>query len=57
VTYSWKTHHFNCQSRKLSSTQIVEIKRRYAEGESGPKLAREFGVTTTTIYNYVKGTR
>lgn len=34
---------------KLTAAQIPEIRRRYAAGESGPDLAREFGVSQGTI--------
>ena len=34
---------------KLTAAQIPEIRRRYAAGESGPDLAREFGISQGTI--------
>lgn len=35
---------------KLTGQQRDEIRRRYAEGETAPALAAEFGVATSTIY-------
>lgn len=37
--------------RRLSSIQVVEIRRRLSLGESGASLARSFGVNPNTIYN------
>ena len=36
--------------RKLTWELAEEIRRRYAEGESRAKLAEEYGVSTTTIW-------
>lgn len=38
--------------RKLTAKEIEEIKRRYAEGEKGVDLVREFGVHQSTITYY-----
>lgn len=39
---------------KLRATDVLEIRRRCAEGESHASLAREFGVTGTSISYIVK---
>lgn len=38
--------------RKLTAKDIEEIKRRYAEGEKGVDLAREFGIHQSTVTYY-----
>ena len=38
---------------KLTEENIVEIRARYANGERGANLAREFGVTRTNIGDVV----
>lgn len=39
---------------KLSSEQVLEIRRRRALGESREILSKEFGVSANAIYNIVK---
>lgn len=39
----------------VSDMQIESIRRRIAKGESRADLAREFGVSWTSINNYVRG--
>ena len=53
---SWREYR-SFRVRKLTSSQIAEVQRRYAAGETGSALAKRFGVTPKTIYNYVKWTR
>ena len=43
-------------SAKLTKEQVIEIFiRRFRDKESGPKLAKEFGVDNKTIYAILKG--
>ncbi len=39
----------NVSTAKLNEDKVREIRRRYAQGESGPKLGNEFGVSAGTI--------
>ena len=40
---------------KLTESQVVELRKRYANGESQKSLATAFGVTITTINHIVTG--
>lgn len=42
-------------SRKLTSEQVLEIRRRAQRGESGASLGREYGVTSVSIYAIING--
>jgi hypothetical protein len=42
-------------SAKLNPAAVLEIRRRRASGESGTKLAAEYGVSNPTIYNICNG--
>lgn len=46
-------HHLS----KLTDTQLAEIKRRKADGESPYKIAADYGVTPSCIYQYLQGRR
>lgn len=39
----------------LTHEQVREIRRRRADGESGPAIARDFGVTSGTVYHIMSG--
>jgi hypothetical protein len=41
--------------RKLTALEVREIVERYRDGETGPVLAREYGVAPGQIYNIVSG--
>src|SRR6202035_3105845 len=43
----------NSQAR-LTAPEVLEIRRRYALGDGGAKLGREFSVSTSTIHLIVK---
>lgn len=45
----------NRRSNKLNEAKVVEIRQRYANGESNSSLARRFQVTPTTMCNIVHG--
>lgn len=40
---------------RFTNEQVIEIRKRRADGESGYTLAEEFGVSNVTIYNIEKG--
>jgi len=42
------------RKKALSSEQIIELKRRADDGEQKAKLAREFGISRETLYQYLK---
>ena len=39
----------------LSNAAVIEIRERYAAGESGPELAAEFGIARPTLYQITSG--
>jgi DNA invertase Pin-like site-specific DNA recombinase len=43
--------------RALSDDQVAEMRRRIEAGESKAKVAREFGVSRETVYQYLQATR
>ena len=40
--------------KSLNSEQIIELKRRVATGEQKTQLAREFGISRETLYQYLR---
>ena len=42
------------RKKSLSGEQIAELKRRVAAGEQKAKLAREFGISRETLYQYLR---
>lgn len=42
------------RKQALSSEQIAVLRQRVASGEQKAKLAREFGVSRETLYQYLK---
>lgn len=42
---------------KLNETKVLEIRCRAAKGESAATLARDFVVSTTTVYRIIRGER
>ncbi len=44
------------RKKALSGEQVAELKRRVAAGEQKAKLAREFGISRETLYQYVRKT-
>ncbi|MGH1472651.1 MAG: recombinase family protein [Cellvibrionaceae bacterium] len=42
------------RKRSLSSAEVSTLKTRVLEGESKSKLAREYGVSRETVYQYLK---
>lgn len=48
-------HGSNHARSKLTESDVIEIRRRTRDGETGAALAREFGVNKTTICSILKG--
>jgi hypothetical protein len=46
-------HHETHPRAKLKWSQVEEIRERHAAGESGRKLAREFKVSPTAVYQII----
>ena len=44
------------RKKSLNSEKIEELKRRIAAGEQKAKLAREFGISRETLYQYMRET-
>jgi DNA invertase Pin-like site-specific DNA recombinase len=42
------------RKKSLSSDQVAELKRRVIEGETKSRLAREFGISRETLYQYLR---
>lgn len=42
------------RKKALSPEQVAELRRRVATGEQKAKLAREFGISRETLYQYLK---
>lgn len=42
------------RKKSLSSEQQIEVRRRATNGEKKAKLAREFGISRETLYQYLK---
>ena len=45
----------NKRNNKLTVTSAAVIKRRRASGESGPSIARDFGITKQQVYHIALG--
>jgi DNA invertase Pin-like site-specific DNA recombinase len=43
------------RKKALSPTAITQLRSRIAEGISKAKVAREFGVSRQTLYQYLQG--
>lgn len=42
------------RKKSLSSEQQIEVRRRAIDGEKKAQLAREFGISRETLYQYLK---
>jgi DNA invertase Pin-like site-specific DNA recombinase len=42
------------RKKSLSEPQIVELKRRIAEGEQKAAVARDYGISRETLYQYLR---
>ncbi|HFQ7979250.1 TPA: helix-turn-helix domain-containing protein, partial [Escherichia coli] len=43
-----------CRKKSLSSERIAELRQRVEAGEQKTKLAREFGISRETLYQYLR---
>lgn len=51
--YHWRNDYFG--SKKFTAAVKFEIRKRYAQGETGTALAKAYGVSHRLIYKIVKG--
>ncbi len=42
------------RKKALSTDQVVQLRRRAGAGEQKAKLAREFGISRETLYQYLR---
>lgn len=42
------------RKKELAVNQVVELRRRAGDGEQKATLAREFGISRETLYQYLK---
>jgi DNA invertase Pin-like site-specific DNA recombinase len=42
------------RKRSLSDKEITEVRRRISEGEKKAKIARDYGISRETLYQYLK---
>ena len=42
------------RKKSLSEPQIVELKRRVADGEQKAAVARDYGISRETLYQYLR---
>ena len=54
---AWARGRMSPHSAKVTEYQVVEIRERYAAGESGPALAKEFGIAKCSLYLITNGTK
>jgi DNA invertase Pin-like site-specific DNA recombinase len=45
------------RKKSLSTEQIIELHRRAQDGEKKAPLAREFGISRETLYQYLRSAR
>ena len=45
------------RKRSLSQEQVAEVRRRIEAGEAKAKIARDFGISRETLYQYLNATR
>lgn len=45
------------RKRSLSREQVAEVRQRIQAGEAKAKVARDFGISRETLYQYLKATR
>jgi len=54
IALAKKRGAYRGRKRSLSSKQIFELRRRVSTGEQKSKIAREFGVSRETVYQYLR---
>lgn len=54
IALAKKRGAYRGRKKALSADQAAELRRRVGEGEPKAKLAREFGISRETLYQYLK---
>ena len=54
ITLAQQRGAYRGRRKALSSEQVAELKRRVAAGEPKAQLARDFGITRETVYQYLR---
>ncbi|ASK17827.1 recombinase family protein [Halomonas sp. N3-2A] len=55
IALARKRGAYRGRKKALSPDRAAELRRRVASGEQKAKLAREFGISRETLYQYLKG--
>ena len=56
ITLAKQRGAYRGRKRSLNAEQIAEMKRRIAAGEQKAQVARDFGVSRETVYQYLRQT-
>lgn len=56
ITLAKQRGAYRGRKKSLSGEQVAELKRRVAAGDPKSQLARDFGITRETVYQYLRGT-
>lgn len=56
IALAKKRGAYRGRKRALSADQVAELRRRAGEGEGKAILAREFGISRETVYQYLRST-
>jgi len=56
ITLAKQRGAYRGRKRSLNAEQIAELKRRIAAGEQKAQVARDFGVSRETVYQYLRQT-
>ena len=54
IALAKKRGAYRGRKKALSSNRIAELRQRVANGEQKAKLARDFGISRETLYQYLK---
>lgn len=54
IALAKKRGAYRGRKKSLDDTQIVELKRRIADGEQKAGVARDYGISRETLYQYLK---
>jgi DNA invertase Pin-like site-specific DNA recombinase len=55
IAQTKKRGAFKGRRKSLSQAEIAEIRRRITKGMSKAQVAREFGISRQTLYQYLRG--
>jgi DNA invertase Pin-like site-specific DNA recombinase len=56
ITLAKKRGAFKGRKKSLSQAAVAEMRQRIAAGISKAQVAREFGISRETLYQYLRGT-